>query len=157
MNKGFLVFAIILFYWGAPGIAIAWKNDKSMIRKNTESIIRAISDSDLVAVKEYMDSGVFETNKVNSNLYYFKLAHLYLNKYQGKRNKWHFVIDDPDYIFGVRVTALLYEGFDSSNGLKKAELVLYFRPSAPDKPCNLQTIYVNKDIDPFYRRTHVSD
>jgi hypothetical protein len=134
---------------------MAGKKDKKKIREKAEMVIEAMRDSDIMIVKAPMDAAAFGKDREKSNLFYFSLAHVYISKYQSRHKKLPLVINAPDYISGIKVTVLLHDGFDSSDGLKRAELELYFRPAAPGQQYDLQTIYINQDIDMPYRRSHV--
>ena len=86
----------------------------------------------------------------------FESAHEYIKKYVPATTRLNYVIHERDGIYGVLVTAPIFEGFDSSNGLKKAELQLYFRPRTPySHYSELQTFVIRQDLNVEYRLEHM--
>jgi hypothetical protein len=127
------------------------KSDKDQIAASTKYIITAIRDSDLISFKKIMGKDFDENGEVNT--FYFNVAHNYLNKYFKKGQKIDFIQGERDKDYFVEVSIPIFQGYDSSNGLKKAVLVLTFRPAAPYAPYSkLVEFQIKEDLDVYYRR-----
>lgn len=127
------------------------KTDKEMIAKKTEDIITAIRDSNINSVISYLHKGNPNVDEEGS-IFYINMAHEYIKKYVPRGKKVSYVILGRDEIYRVLVSCPLFEGFDSSNGVKKAALELYFRPPTPNsRYSELVSIYMKQDLNFEYR------
>ncbi len=122
---------------------------KKHVEKNTYEIIEAIRQNDLEQFKSKMASGRFEEHK-ESNIIYFNLANKYVNKYL-KQDRPSFTADYSTPL--VKVSVPIFNGFDSTNGLKEARIEMIFIPEGRlSSNCELSVFSVYEKVDVPYRQ-----
>jgi len=120
---------------------------------NTKEILEAIRNNDLERFKEKMDSNQFNEYRSTTE-HNFKLANTYIEKYFNDSRSIDFVtlLNSPSPPF-MQSIVQLYNGFDSTSGVKSAKLILDFRPKSQySKDCVLLGITVNEEVDMSYYR-----
>lgn len=137
-------------------IALLLSSCKSVnehLKENTIEILEAVKDNDIDEFNKQMDPYFLEKypQTIRRN---FELANNYIDKYKEGTDIQEFEISysysSPPFMQAV---IPLFNGFDSTSGVKSAKLILDFRPkSQSSKDCILVGISVNEDVDLNYWR-----
>ncbi|MGN6569316.1 MAG: hypothetical protein ACTHJ0_15255 [Flavipsychrobacter sp.] len=129
-------------------------SDRTRIEYHALKIINAIRDSDLTAFEDYMGVANYKKNEEN-HIFYFNEAHTYIKKYTSGDGFNSLEISPEDAFHITKILMPLFEGFDSSNGLKRAVLILSFGPATPySRYSKFFDINIDEDLDVEYRHEH---
>jgi len=151
-----------LFLLFLPTLSIfSCKSDEEIIKIKTQKIITAIRDSNFNVFEEMLSKDdIKKSNEID--LFYFNVVHDYMNRYFKKNENIPFSqpiiktlnipIAEEVSFYANDVSVPLFTGFDSSNGLKRAVLILTFGNTVRfSKHTYFRSFLLDEDLDVPYR------
>lgn len=131
------------------------KSDKERILSNSKEIVRAIRDSDYSVITDMLPKEDISGTKKNTFIY-FNRAHEYLIRYAVNIDTLKYILKPGDMYAVTDVTIPIFQGFDSGNGLQKADIKLSFRPETPySSHSSLMAINIDEKLDVYYRSKYM--
>ena len=144
-NRSILQIVLLLFCCNSC------TTNENYVLKRSQHTLKSIEACNLNEFKSNFGGNEYYRDSFKYN-YYFQEACNYFKKYSFNEKKCKYFISQPDNFHEIKVKVPIFSGYDTTNGIRKLDLNLYFRPLYPTSThSEMIGIDIYQDVDFEYR------